>query len=254
MLTKKKLSLALAISSAFIITGANASQVDEAIKIEKSIIKNAANTQKKIDRYSDKTADLLSDYKTTLNQVSSLKAYNRVMEEQVKSQEELKASIQGDIDSIDETEKGVIPLMEQMIDTLDRFVQEDVPFLIEERTKRVQDLKDNMLRADISNSVRYQRILEAYQIENDYGASMNAYQGKDDQGREVDFLYIGRVVLVYQTRDGKEAYRWNNDSRSWEQVSSDEYRVSIKDAMKVARGTANPQLVKVPVDTAEMAQ
>jgi hypothetical protein len=250
MLTIKKLSLVIAVTLG-VSTSIQASKLDDAIKVEKSKIQNAASTQKKIDRYADSTSDKAYDYYNTLEKVKDLKAYNRVLQDNVNSQLETIASIQSQIDGIDATEKGVIPLMEEMIDSLARFVELDLPFKKEERMNRVNKLQTNMARADFSNSTKYQAILEAYQIEADYGSSVAAYQGVDEQGNEVDFIHFGRVALVYQSRDGKLTYRWNKSTKSWEEVDSAEYRTSIKKAIKIARGLATGELIKIPVDAAE---
>jgi hypothetical protein len=64
--------------------------------------------------------------------------------------------------------------MQNMLDTLARFVDLDVPFLLDERSKRVATLKEMMTRADVSVSEKYRRIVEAYVVEMD-GRTIEAY-------------------------------------------------------------------------------
>ena len=69
-----------------------------------------------------------------------------------------------------------------------------------------------MSRADVTISEKYRRILEAYQVELDYGRTLEAYEGKlgsGDDARTVQFLRVGRVALLYQTLDGKETGYWD---------------------------------------------
>ena len=59
---------------------------------------------------------------------------------------------------------------------------------------------------------RFRRIMEAYQVETDYGRTIEAYSGKlarDGKPRTVDFLRAGRVALVYATLDGGETGYWD---------------------------------------------
>ena len=145
----------------------------------------------------------------------SLERYNKQLDSQVKSQEAEMASIERQLTEIETTNREVQPLMQQMVDTLDQFVKLDVPFLLEERTARVQNLKDMMGRADVTISEKYRRILEAYQIELEYGRTLDAYSGRLGTGadaRTVEFVRLGRVSLMYRTLDGAEVGYWDADA------------------------------------------
>ncbi|MCF8059721.1 MAG: DUF3450 domain-containing protein, partial [Bacteriovoracaceae bacterium] len=150
------------------------------------------------------------------------------------------------------TNQGIVPLMVSMVENMDKFVSLDVPFLPEERSKRINDLNGLLSRADISTSEKFRQILEAYQIENEYGRTIEAYRGiKEKDGKEmtVDYLRVGRVALMYQSLDGKEAAVWNSTSKAWEELGS-EYKKSIQSGIKMARKQAAPQLVKLPIAAA----
>jgi Protein of unknown function (DUF3450) len=156
--------------------------------------------------------------------------------------------VQKELGEINETQQSVLPLMQRMIDTLDKFVQLDVPFLLEERTKRVAGLKQMMDRADVSSSEKYRRILEAYQIETEYGRTIEAYDGKlgdGDQAKSVEFLRVGRVALLYQTPDGKETGYWDADQKKW--VVDNDYASGTRQAIRVAKKEGAPDLLWIPV-------
>jgi hypothetical protein len=139
--------------------------------------------------------------------------------------------------------------MQTMLDTLEQFVALDVPFLIEERTNRVETLKKMMTRADVAISEKYRRILEAYQVEMDYGRTIEAYEGQlaagDSVARTVQFLRVGRVTLLYQTLDGSETGYWDADQKSW--VVGDEYAHGFKEGIAVAKKSRAPEMLIVPV-------
>jgi len=249
---------ALVAGASSIMSGAllAAGPLDASLNLEKQISRAAAESQKTIDTLAEQKADLAAEYKAALQRIDSLKAYNAQVRELVKSQETEKVSLKAEIVSVDDTEKGLIPLMQQMIDTLDQFVQLDVPFLAEERTKRVAKLRTNMQRADISISEKYRQILEAYQIEADYGVSVSSYEGKLNAGGEektVRFLQVGRVAFIYQTLDGKTAYVWDQSARDWSALSGD-YVASVTEAVRIAGKQAAPDLIKLPIFAAEAAQ
>jgi hypothetical protein len=138
--------------------------------------------------------------------------------------------------------------MEKMIDTLGRFVELDVPFLLEERRSRVATLKQLLGRADVSTSEKYRRILEAYQIEMEYGRTLDAYTGKRGEGdnaRTVQFIRMGRIALLYQTLDGDETGYWDAEKKAW--VTDAAYARDVKHALSVAKKEGAPDLVMVPV-------
>ncbi|MCV5804624.1 DUF3450 domain-containing protein, partial [Escherichia coli] len=64
-----------------------------------------------------------------------------------------------------------------------------------------------MTRADVADAEKFRRILEAYQIEMDYGTKLGVYQGKinlgDNEAVEADILYLGRLSLVARSLSGE---------------------------------------------------
>jgi len=187
-------------------------------------------------------------YARAVADAESLERFNRQLEEQVRSQEEEAASIERQLVEIDTTNREVQPLMQQMVDTLARFVELDLPFLLEERTAVVQNLQDVMGRADVSTSEKYRLILEAYQAELEYGQTIEAYEGHLGTGadaRTVEFARIGRVSLMYRTLDGVETGYWDANQKSW--VVDARYHDAVEEAIRVANEDGPQELLLVPV-------
>jgi len=228
-----------------------ASPLESSMKIEKAMDKAAVATQKTVDKLADQTADMAQTYQVALQSIDSLKAYNASIEGYIRRQNREMASVQKQMDGIDDTERAVIPMMEDMIESIDQFVHLDVPFLLPERERRVNFLREMMLRVDVSNSEKYRKILEAYQVENDYGSSVTSYEQEITVGGEkktVDFLRVGRIALVYQSRDEETRAYWDNGSHAWVSIG-DEYRKPIREGIKMARGQANLDLINLPIQT-----
>ncbi len=239
--------------ASLMVGGVNANPVDESIKIEKKLTVDTVASQKKINRYAEKTEELEAEYKNTLRIIESLKIYNNQLENLIRSQEEEMVSIENQMNTIDTTERGVIPLMNEMIASLESFVELDLPFELEKREDRVETLKVTMQRADISNSEKYRKILEAFQTEIAYGESVGTYEGsiQTQEGEtRVDFVRFGRVLLVYLALDGQSAGYYNPNSKNYEALDT-EYIRGIELAIKMANRQAAPELIKLPVPTAK---
>ena len=238
------------------VTFAASKELGDVIDKQVGIDKNAIRSQKTIDKLADQTQQMLNDYKQTLRETDSLRRYNSHLENLIKSQREEITSINNQLKTIDTTSREIVPLMMDMVDTLEQFIKLDTPFLHTERTERVNHLKTLMNRADVTVSEKYRRVMEAYQIENEYGRTIEAYRGtleSNGTSRAVDFLRFGRVALMYQTLDGKEQGIWNTESRAWELLPS-EYRASVTKGLRIARKHIAPDLLKLPVHAPETIQ
>jgi hypothetical protein len=214
--------------------------INEQVKTEEA----ARASQKKVEQLDNETSKMLSDYRQMTAEAASLKSYNAELATQVQSQQTELQTLTRQIGEIETTSHEVLPMMQKMLATLDQFVALDLPFLIDERTKRIAQLKDTIGRADVSISEKYRRIVEAYQIEMEYGRTIEAYQGKIGD-KTVDFLRAGRVSLMYQTLDGKETGYWDKDAKTWK--LDDSYKDAMRAGLKVAKKQAAPDFITVAI-------
>ncbi len=98
--------------------------------------------------------------------------------------------------------------------------------------------------------------MEAYQIEMDYGRTLEAYSGLHEvagQQRDVDFLRVGRTALIFATRDGSELGIWHKQSRQWQPLP-DSYRTEITKGLRMAKKQLAPDLLSLPVALTEVSE
>lgn len=241
---------ALAVALLFASATAPAQTLAQAVDVRKGGNEEGIASQQRIDALSDETDKLLTEYRTTLKQIDALRVYNRQMEGLIASQEMEMAMFREDIDEVEVVGRGVTPLMLKMIDALEAFVTLDVPFLKDERAKRIASLRTLMNRADVTNAEKYRRIMESYQIENDYGRTIEAYRGTLEDGTTVNFLRVGRIALVYQSLDASESAVWDQQAGSWTPLDGS-YRNAIKQGLKIARKQSAPDLIRLPLPAAQ---
>ncbi|MCP4907165.1 MAG: DUF3450 domain-containing protein [bacterium] len=229
-------------------------QLDPPIEARAQANATGAESQKRVEGIASATDTLIAEYRLTNKKIESLRIFNKQLGLVIDSQNEELASLQRQIDSVEEVGRAVTPLMLKMIEALDTFVKLDVPFLVEERTKRVAGLRVLMRRSDVAEPERYRRILEAYQIEGDYGRTIDAHGGtiaKGDVEVPVDFLRIGRIGLLYKTRDASEYGVWNQAKRQYETLNASDYANWIDEGLRVAKKQSAPQLIRVPLPQPE---
>lgn len=216
----------------------------------------AKRSQAKIDDLTEETRRLLNEYKTVLKEVEGLKVYNRQLEKQIGNQEQEMLQLAASIDEVTIIERQITPLMLRMIDGLEQFVELDSPFLLDERRGRVERLREMMDRADVAVSEKFSQVFRAFQIENEYGRTMETYPTTiqiDGIDRKVDILKVGRIALVYQTPDGAETGMFNPGTREYESVDNS-YQASVRQGIRMARQQASIDMLSLPVVGAGAAQ
>lgn len=224
--------------------------VERAIDEQTAIESAAQATQSRIDQLDDRTRVAVEAYREALQATDSLKRYNDQMALQLQSQVDELASMEEQIDELDVTAREIVPLLQRMLETLEQFVALDAPFLQRERQDRLDTLQALMVRADVSVAEKYRRITEAYQVEMEYGRTLEAYQAplSDDDDRVVQLLRVGRIALLYQTLDGDETGYWHPRDQRF--VVDGHYHAAVRDGLKVARKQAAPQLLTLPLPAA----
>lgn len=226
------------------------------MQTQQSTQQSSARSQEQVNRISDETTALLTEYLTVTQQTDRLRVYNEQLEKLIRDQQEEKLSIRQQLQDVEVVEKEILPFLIRMVNNLEAFVELDMPFLLDERRSRVLELKDMMDKSNVTVSEKYRRVMEAYQVETDYGRTSEAYRGplgEGDDARTVDFIKVGRVLLAYQTTDRQETGFWNKETKQWEPLP-DSYRNPIADALRVARKQAAPELLELPVSAPERAQ
>jgi hypothetical protein len=217
---------------------------------------DSKGSQEKITDLSVETQELLGEYRLVLQQIDRLIAYNDYVERLIADQEEQIVDINRQLQNFALIERGIVPLMLESIETLDRFIDLDVPFLLEERKDRVNRLRVIMNESDITVSEKFRQIMDAYQIETSFGSDIEAYTGFleiNGESRQADFLRIGRTSLTYQTPDQKETGFWNKQTQQWEDLPR-KYTDYVKEGLRIAKKQITPDLIQLPVEAPRVMQ
>lgn len=234
-----------------------ANSVDAVLQVGQATTAAAQKSQKKVDQLANEAGDLLQDYKTVMKQVDGLRVYNERLEKQIQNQKLRIKDIEESTEQVTVIQRQVTPLVIRMIDGLEQFVKLDVPFLMGEREKRIEFLRANLDRSDLSVAEKFRQVLEAYQIENEYGRTVEAYPDTinvDGVEREVNFFRVGRIALLYQTTDGETSGAWDKETKSFVALDRGEYKSAIQKGLRIARKQASIEILKLPIPAPEAAK
>ena len=228
---------------------AGAATFDTAVAQGKTQAAREQASQKKIEKIDDETKALAQTYRKELEEQERIRNYNAQLRQMTASQAAEIVSLQQQIDEVEVTNQALIPMMQQMITTLEEFVSVDMPFLQQERRARIAGLREAMEQASVGISEKYRRIMETYDIEQEYARTIEAYRDRlplPEGERTVDVLRVGRVGLYYRSLDGRSAGMWHGEKRAWVSLGETENR-AIKSALLIARKQTPPDLFVLPV-------
>lgn len=229
-----------------------AQNLRDTVQAERKINEDSAASQQRIGSLARQTQDLLIEYRNVVRETEALKIYNDNLERVVNDQRSEIQSINRQLEGLEATNRGVVPLMLDMIEALDQIVEADVPFRIEQRRARVERLRDMMDQAEVTASEKYRRVMEAYQGELEFGRTTEAYSATlPGTEQTVDFLRVGRTLLVYQSSDESRTGWFNPSTRTFEELDDDRFRMEVKNGLAIARNEKAPDLVMLPVPAPE---
>jgi len=249
--SSRRVSSALLAIAVLAISGSVFAQsVDQVLQSELRRLNLAQQSQERINNIVEGTRSLEDQYRAINKEIDGLRVYNRLMVAQTEGQQAVLEDISLSMDQVDVINRQIFPLMERMIDGLEQSVDLDFPFLMEERTNRIDTLKETMARSDVSVAEKFRKVMEAYQIENDFGTTIERYKESltldDGTTRDYNMLRIGRVGLYFQSEDTNITGRWDDQQRKF--VRDDDARNEVRKGLRIANQLIAPELILLPVD------
>jgi len=251
--SSRRMTKLLTVSFVIAVSGSVFAQsVDQVLQADLRRLSLAQASQERINTVVEGTRSLADQYRSVNKEIDGLKVYNRLMTAQTNGQQATLDDISLSMDQVDVINRQIFPLMERMIDGIEQSIALDIPFLMGERRDRVDKLKDIMQRSDVSVAEKFRKVMEAYQIENDYGSSSETYrQSLEIEGtvRDYNMLRIGRIGLYFQSDDSRITGTWDADAGSYV-ILGNEHRNEIKKGIRMAKDLIAPELLLLPVPAA----
>jgi len=218
-------------------------------KVSKSI-ERESQAQKKADDWSWDKKDLIDELRDLKTRVTWLKYQKEKHEIYIKRVKQNIADLEFKKTEALKVREQLDPYLEQVVNEMDEFVQKDLPFLPEEREKRLTFLRENVLdNYQLEMSEKLRQVLEALQIETKFGSnvlSMDATLDLSGADTQVTLLILGRVAMFYLTLDNAHVGRWNNETRQWEEIPESFIR-PIRRLLDMADRKRTAELVEIPL-------
>ena len=143
------------------------------------------------------------------------------------------------------------PYLEQVVDRMAAFVKKDLPFLPEEREKRIDILKNSLNDYSVQLSQKLNRIFSmGLEIEAQYGKMIEAQEDMtlklNGVETQVTLMRLGRVEMYYMSVDNKQIGIWNRQTNKWDPLPDDEIQ-QFKMAFQMALAKRAAEIVELPL-------
>ena len=248
MLTKKLTLLFLFLVSTSILS---ASEMESVLEVGRENSNQSSVSQEKIDGTDKQTDKIINEYKVVAKQVEGLKLYNEQKRIQIQAQLDLMDKLDEQLVQVVVMQRQIPPLAEKMLDTLETFIVLDTPFRKEERRARIDLVRSSLSKPKVTASEQVRQVLEAYNIEAEYGRKIDTYEDKLEDGTNVNILVIGRIGMFYQTKDERTSGIWDNEAGGWVELDNS-YRKPIRDGIRMAKKLIPTDMLLMPVVKGEV--
>ena len=210
-----------------------------------------AQTQQRIDQLDDQRTDIELEYRALLQQIESQRLFVEQQQVFIRSQENELTSLVQQIERVEGIEVALAPMMREMVQNLQEFIDLDLPFQLEGaagRQARIDRLNELIDNPSISPAERYRVILNAYDIEASFGRSLRVYDEtilQDNVPVLVTVLQIGRVAMIRKYPDRSMTIRHVNSS-GWEDLAGS-HSANVDKAIRIAQEVTTPSVFLVPL-------
>lgn len=248
-LTSKPVAFAIALAATF---PAAASRAQDAAKLSETVEKTVAThqqTQKKQQEWADEQAELSARMRVARAQVDFFEKKKALEEKEVTALDHSIAELERRMVESVRLNDSLIDTLNAVVERLEVFVDNDLPFLMEERRARISGVKEALARPDYTGAEKLRRVLEALQVEANYGNVAEVYQEKilvNDEEIHAEMLRLGRVSVYWMTPDGERVGEYDRGQGKWVELDH-KYVAAINQTREMALRLRSVEVVSLPL-------
>ena len=216
--------------------------VHDAVKIRQT-------TQKEEEKWRDEQERLVARYEQLQSEHTRLQDTHEELQEDIRGARQRISQKEKELAHIEQIRARIEPFLEESVEILRRQLTEDLPFLPEERRRRVDRLAEMLTDPDVAVSEKYRKIMEAWMVEAEYGNTIEVYQQTitmDDKEVLVNIFRLGRISLFFRTLDRDRCGFFDVSAKAW-QLLPVEYSRAIGTAIEIGAKRRPAELLSLPL-------
>lgn len=247
--TSKRVALAIAFVTALPVATARAQDAAQLSETVKKTVETHQQTQKKQQEWANEQAELTARLKAARAQVDFFEKKKALEDKEVAALDKGVAELERRMVESVRLNESLLDTLNSVVARLEVFVESDLPFLMQERRARIAGVKDALARPDFTGAEKLRRVLEALQVEANYGNVAEVYQEKimvNDEEVFADMVRIGRVSVYWLTPDGERVGEYDRAQAKW--VEMDHKHVhTINVTREMALRLRSVEVVSLPL-------
>ena len=210
-------------------------------------------TQKKQQAWAEEKTNLAADYRSLKAQVEYLEKKKAFEEKELAELGEGIAELERRMVESVRLNDSLQDSLNAVMGQLEGWIHRDIPFLMEERRARLSSVRDAIARPDVMPAEKLRRVLEALQVEANYGNLADVSQEKLVIGGEeifADVVRVGRVSVFWRSPDGRRVGEWDRASQSWVELDS-KYVNAINELREMVLRLRSTKVASLPLGRIE---
>lgn len=224
----------------------DAAQLSDTVK---KTVETHQQTQKKQQEWANEQADLTARLKAARAQVDFFEKKKALEEKEVAALDQGVAELERRMVESVRLNESLIDTLNAVTTRLETFVEGDLPFLLTERRARIAGVKDALARPDYTGAEKLRRVLEALQVEANYGNVAEVYQEKivvNEEEIHADMVRVGRVSVYWLTPDGERVGEFDRAQNKWVELDHKHVR-AINETREMALRLRSVEVVSLPL-------
>lgn len=243
-------SLVAGVAITAIAGGAQAqSQLDTALQVARQSTADGAAAQEQINQVADAADNLERQYLALTQQIEDQEVFIQQQEVFLQSQAVEIAELQRQLERVDQLESELIPMLLEMTVALEDFVAQDLPFMMDERQARLDNIRTLLADSQISPAETYRVILNAFDIESSYGRGLQVYSEEaeiDGVLEKVKYVQLGRLALIRTVEGASRMDIMTKENQEWQRLPGS-YAANVLRATRIGEEVTTPDLFVAPL-------
>ncbi|MBC7359535.1 MAG: DUF3450 domain-containing protein [Desulfacinum sp.] len=205
--------------------------------------------QQQEEEWREEKEKLTARFEELQKRQREMKDRTEAMRRQIEAAQGRVADKENRLARIEELASHMHSFLEDVLTTLKTRVEDDPPFLTGERRERIRRLESLMADPDVAISEKYRKVMEALQVEAEYGFTIETYQETvtlEGRSRVVDIFRLGRLALYCLSLDGRHGGWFDPVTGAWQSLPS-AYNPALRAAIDIAAKRQPIELLSLPL-------